>query len=425
MEQNSKRPEGEGKQQPLHGEDRAPVEVEPIRARKIIDDGIRVAEAAGQQVEDWVARHIALQLKTEDGSGLDVLARTGEITGDLQPELLPANVQALPRRPWIDALYDYALDRQDHRPVDGWAEHAQLRDRFYIEWSAAERGYIAARELDREIRLAQDARQMIGDELAMRLLMQLASGPHSAVARFTADGRVTDDLGRELQERYLSGTEQERRWLNELGSWIAAQGKPSPIPWWRSSAPVESPVAEHDDPGEQEERRAARLADLDERLAPLPDLGDIPRPRWGHAFGDGYEWMEEGLPEGWHAEPIWGRYGWDLGSWPLVVIALYIDDEHGRYAVTEYVEGDLDVKRYKSRGALYVAVNQIAEFHWRLGQSRGPRDLPEGQGLLPHHTGPYTPWRSAREDAADKRRRPQKQGDEPVQQPPDGGDSGT
>ena len=60
-------------------------------------------------------------------------------------------------------------------------------------------------------------------------------------------------------------------------------------------------------------------------------------------------------------------------------------------------EGDVDVKRYKSRGALYVAVNNIAEFHWRLGQSRGPRDLPEGRGLLAHHSGPYSPWRSARE----------------------------
>jgi hypothetical protein len=77
-------------------------------------------------------------------------------------------------------------------------------------------------------------------------------------------------------------------------------------------------------------------------------------------------------------------------------VALYVDDAHDRYAVTTYVEGDINVKRYKSRGALYVAVNQIAEFHWRLGQSRGPRDLPEGEGLLAHHTGPYPGWSHGR-----------------------------
>ena len=108
--------------------------------------------------------------------------------------------------------------------------------------------------------------------------------------------------------------------------------------------------------------------------------------------------MNEGLPDGWHPEPIWGRYGWDLGAWPLIVVALYIDDERGRHAVATYIEGDVYVERYKSRGALYVAVNQIAEWHWRQGQSRGPRDLPEGEGLLPQHTGPYTPWRNARDD---------------------------
>ena len=64
------------------------------------------------------------------------------------------------------------------------------------------------------------------------------------------------------------------------------------------------------------------------RLAPLPDLGDIPRPPTGHGFGGGYEWMEEGLPEGWHVEPMWGRDGWNLGSWPYVVVALYIDSEY-------------------------------------------------------------------------------------------------
>jgi hypothetical protein len=244
----------------------------------------------------------------------------------------------------------------------------------------------------------------------MRLLVRITSSPHSGLARFAADGWVTDEVSRELQERYLSGTEQERRWLNELASWITAKGAQSPVPWWRSPAQVESAVTEQADPTEQTERRTARLADLEERLAPLPDLGDIPRPPSGHGFGGGYEWMEEGLPEGWYVEPMWGRDGWNLGSWPYVIVALFIDDERERYAVTTYVEGDINVRRYKSRGALYVAVNEIAEWHWRFGQSRGPRALPGGGGLLPHHSGPYSDWRSARDAEVEGQRQRERGG---------------
>jgi hypothetical protein len=61
---------------------------------------------------------------------------------------------------------------------------------------------------------------------------------------------------------------------------------------------------------EQEDRRGSvaqpdRLADLEEKLSPLPELGDIPRPPGGFAFDGGYGWMGH-LPPGWHFEPSWG-----------------------------------------------------------------------------------------------------------------------
>lgn len=392
---------GEDDGQPLPGEIPAHAEIAPGQARRIIEDGITAAEHAGAAIDDWVAGHVARQLKTEDSSALDVLVQSGEITEDLQPELMRAYLKAEPRRRWIGALYGYLTNRPDRGPVDGWEQQARLRDWFHTVWWDRDRQrgnrYTEGRELDREVRNAQDAREVITDELVLRLLVRIASSPHSAVARFAADSRVTDELSQELQEKYLSGTEQERRWLNELGTWITANGQPSPVPWWRSPVPVAQPMADEPDSTEQAERRAARLADLEERLAPLPDLGDIPRPPQWHGVGDGYDWMTEGLPHGWHAEPIWGRDGWNLGVWPLVIVALYADDERENYAVATYVEGDVDVKRYQSRGALYVAVNGIAEFYWRHGESRGPRDLPEGSGLLAHHTGPYPGWSEARE----------------------------
>jgi hypothetical protein len=55
----------------------------------------------------------------------------------------------------------------------------------------------------------------------------------------------------------------------------------------------------------------------------------------------------------------------------------------------------------QSRGALYVAVNDIAEFHWRMEQSIGPDDLPKGEGLLAKHCGPFSWERLRRERAAE------------------------
>jgi hypothetical protein len=39
--------------------------------------------------------------------------------------------------------------------------------------------------------------------------------------------------------------------------------------------------------------------------------------------------------------------------------------------------------------APFAVTVDIAEFHWRLGQSIGPDDLPEDGGLLDSHRGPY------------------------------------
>jgi hypothetical protein len=86
--------------------------------------------------------------------------------------------------------------------------------------------------------------------------------------------------------------------------------------------------------------RTHRMAGLEERLAPLPDLGDIPRPPSGDLIQSGYAWIDR-LPLGWCAEPVWGQEGWDLGAWPLAVAALYIDAEHERYAVATFTGGDV------------------------------------------------------------------------------------
>jgi hypothetical protein len=108
--------------------------------------------------------------------------------------------------------------------------------------------------------------------------------------------------------------------------------------------------------------------------------------------GDGYEWIEH-LPAGWEAVSSWGRDGWDLGAWPLAVVATYENSETGRYAYGVYTEGDVHVTQVETHGDLYAAVDGIAEWYWRNKYALGPPDLPEGRGLLDHHRRPFTWWR--------------------------------
>jgi hypothetical protein len=114
-------------------------------------------------------------------------------------------------------------------------------------------------------------------------------------------------------------------------------------------------------------------------------MGEVP-PLPERGGGDGYDWLDR-LDGGWHAIAGWGRDGWDLGDWPLVVVAHF----NGRclFAVGVYIEGDVEVQAFTTREERDVATDEIATIWWRR-QENGPEDLPpEGGGLLPHHRGHY------------------------------------
>ena len=117
---------------------------------------------------------------------------------------------------------------------------------------------------------------------------------------------------------------------------------------------------------------------------PIPEL----RP---HYNGDGHEWVER-LPSGWEAVSSWGRDGWDLGAWPICVVAMYDNDQTHQYAVGIYTEGDVTVRHIPNQDELYFAVDQLAEWYWRNDYASGPNDLPPHHGLLPPHRGPFS-WR--------------------------------
>ncbi len=113
------------------------------------------------------------------------------------------------------------------------------------------------------------------------------------------------------------------------------------------------------------------------------DLPALPDNVWY----SGYDWIGA-LRSGWDAVSSWGRSGWDLGCWPLVIVAHY--DRPGCYGLCLYVEGDLDISAYPTREARDQATDRLAAYYWRYYQ-HGPTDLPASDGdLQPHHRGPFS-----------------------------------
>ena len=128
-----------------------------------------------------------------------------------------------------------------------------------------------------------------------------------------------------------------------------------------------------------------------------PTLGAYREIRGGDYFGDGYDWMEKLDGTGWHAIPGWGRDGWDLGDWPLVIIAQAYDRDEGDYLLCERVEGDVTVWAYRTKEALYEATDRIARTHWsRDPESKGEAmvealaNTPEGELLDRRFRGPFS-----------------------------------
>lgn len=109
--------------------------------------------------------------------------------------------------------------------------------------------------------------------------------------------------------------------------------------------------------------------------------------------GDGYDWIGrlDQPSSRWQPVAAWGLRGWDLGSWPLVAVALFDDPVNNRFMVMQRTEGDLDIWERTSREERDGIVDLLAEWYWRVNHN-GPDDLdqyPPGQ-LPPEYRGRFT-----------------------------------
>lgn len=120
-------------------------------------------------------------------------------------------------------------------------------------------------------------------------------------------------------------------------------------------------------------------------------LPPLPATREG-----GYEWIDE-LQGEWYAIPNWGVWGWDLGSWPLVVVAHY--NSRKLFGLAVYCEGDVEVQAFPTRKMRDEATDRQAVQWWREFVN-GPPDLAANDAeIIPDHRGAYARRRITPETA--------------------------
>lgn len=100
--------------------------------------------------------------------------------------------------------------------------------------------------------------------------------------------------------------------------------------------------------------------------------------------GDGYDWIEEARRFGWLSS--WGRDGWDLGSWPYVIVVARL---RGTWQVATYVEHDITVEEFTTPEEMAQHIDRIAWFYWRAHKETWIEGIAEGEE--PEHLrGPYS-----------------------------------
>jgi hypothetical protein len=117
-----------------------------------------------------------------------------------------------------------------------------------------------------------------------------------------------------------------------------------------------------------------------------------PDPFWQNSWriGDGYDVIEAAEKKGWRAIGSWGRDGYDLGSWPYVII--FFRRKGDEYQLIYYVEGDVTMYICPTKEIRQRITDELALFHWHHNTSSAPDGIERYKSVdeLPDDLrGPY------------------------------------
>lgn len=115
-----------------------------------------------------------------------------------------------------------------------------------------------------------------------------------------------------------------------------------------------------------------------------------PEPFWTVAHGsgaDGYDTMDAAAKRGWTAVAAWGEDGWDLGTWPYVI--LFTRSRGGRWEVAHYTEGDVTAYAFPDQAIRDTVLDSTAFWYWKSREEPWVAQYERVEQLPPRLRGPY------------------------------------
>jgi hypothetical protein len=107
------------------------------------------------------------------------------------------------------------------------------------------------------------------------------------------------------------------------------------------------------------------------------------RTRW--PGDEGYDRMEFARGLGWKSVSSWGLNGWDLGSWPYVVVYHRSETE-----LAVDVEGDIDIEEFATREERDRRTDEIAFFYWKTHEKELVEGTPSHEQMPPNLRGAFS-----------------------------------
>ncbi len=109
------------------------------------------------------------------------------------------------------------------------------------------------------------------------------------------------------------------------------------------------------------------------------------RTRW--PGDEGYDRMGFAGRLGWDAIANWGLNGWDLGSWPYVVVY-----HRGEAEFAVDVEGEFDIEEFATREERDRRTDEIAFFYWKNRTEAWVDGIDSHEQMPPYLRGSFS-WR--------------------------------
>jgi hypothetical protein len=115
-------------------------------------------------------------------------------------------------------------------------------------------------------------------------------------------------------------------------------------------------------------------------------------PRW--PGDEGYDRMNVARANGWEPISSWGLDGWDLGSWPLVVVYHRGDTE-----LAIDVEGDIAIETFSTRAERDRRTDETAFFYWKNHEEDWVQDVSSHQEMPAKLRGKFS-WKRLEDERA-------------------------